>query len=102
GKPIDVTAVRSGDRAVLTVVDRGIGIEPSMLSKVFDPFQRVVDSRHYGGLGLGLHIAKTIIDGLGGTIAVDSRLGSGTTLHVPLPMSRSAHNGPAVDPGGRR
>jgi PAS domain S-box-containing protein len=100
GKPIDISAVRSGDRAVLKVVDHGIGIEPTMLGKIFDPFQRVVEARHYGGLGLGLHIAKTIIDGLGGTIAVDSRLGAGTTFAVELPVSRSVADGKPVDPGG--
>ena len=100
GKPIDISAVRSGDRAILKVVDQGIGIEPTMLGKIFDPFQRVVDARNYGGLGLGLHIAKTIIDGLAGTITVDSRLGAGSTFTVELPVSRSVADGKPVDPGG--
>ena len=100
GKPIDISAVRSGDRAILNVVDHGIGIEPTMLGKIFDPFQRVVDARNYGGLGLGLHIAKTIIDGLAGTITVDSRLGAGSTFTVELPVSRSVADGKPVDPGG--
>lgn len=100
GKPIDISAVRSGDRAILKVVDHGIGIEPTMLGKIFDPFQRVVDARNYGGLGLGLHIAKTIIDGLAGTITVDSRLGAGSTFTVELPVSRSVGDGKPVDPGG--
>jgi signal transduction histidine kinase len=100
GKPIDITAVRSGGRATVTVVDRGIGIEPTMLRKIFDPFQRIVEARHYGGLGLGLHIAKTIVDGLGGTITVDSRLGAGAAFTVELPVSRSAPDGKTVDPGG--
>jgi signal transduction histidine kinase/PAS domain-containing protein len=100
GKPIDISAVRSGDRAILKVVDHGIGIEPTMLGKIFDPFQRVVDARNYGGLGLGLHIAKTIIDGLAGTITVDSRLGAGSTFTVELPVSRSVADGKPVDPGG--
>ena len=100
GKPIDISAVRSGDRAILKVVDHGIGIEPTMLGKIFDPFQRVVDARNYGGLGLGLHIAKTIIDGLAGTITVDSRLGAGSTFTVELPVSRSVADGKPVDLGG--
>lgn len=100
GKPIDVLAVRSGDRVIVSVVDRGIGIEPTKLARIFDPFQRVVQARHYGGLGLGLHIAKTIVAGLGGTISVDSRPGAGATFTVELPVSRSAHHGASVDSGG--
>jgi signal transduction histidine kinase/PAS domain-containing protein len=98
GKPIDISALRAGDRVRLSIVDRGIGIEPTMLGKIFDPFQRIVEARHYGGLGLGLHIAKTIVDGLGGTITVDSRLGAGATFTAELPVSRSASDGNAVDP----
>jgi signal transduction histidine kinase len=73
----------------MTVVDHGIGIEPAMLAKVFDPYQRAVAARNYGGLGLGLHIAKTIVEGMGGTIAVDSHPGRGSTFTVELPVSRS-------------
>lgn len=88
GKPVDVSAARSGERVSIRVVDRGIGIEPSMLSRIFDPYQRAVAARHYGGLGLGLHISKTIVEGLGGTIAVESRPGEGSGFTVDLPVSR--------------
>ena len=71
-----------------------------MLSKIFDPFQRMVEARHYGGLGLGLHIAKTIVEGLGGSITADSRPGAGATMIVDLPVSRSAADGEPVDSGG--
>jgi signal transduction histidine kinase/PAS domain-containing protein len=87
GKPIDVAAVRVADLVMLKVIDRGIGIDPAMLSQVFDPFQRVAEVRHYGGLGLGLHIARTIVNGMGGTISVDSRPGDGATFTVALPVS---------------
>ena len=73
---------------VLKVSDGGIGIEPSMRSKIFDAFQRASEAQRYGGLGLGLHIAKTIVNGLGGTIAVDSSPGTGSTFTVDLPASR--------------
>jgi signal transduction histidine kinase len=89
-KPIEITAVRSGEEVILKVTDHGIGIDPTMIDKIFDPFQRVVEARHYGGLGLGLHIARTIVDGFGGTINVDSRLGSGATFTVQLPVARRA------------
>jgi signal transduction histidine kinase len=88
GQPIDVTAAESAGRVTLTFVDHGIGIEPSMLTRIFDPFQRAVAVRNYGGFGLGLHITKTIVEGLGGTVAVESRLGEGSTFTVELPVSR--------------
>jgi signal transduction histidine kinase len=90
GKPIEIGAVRTEDRVTITVTDHGIGIEPEMLAKVFDPYQRAVAARNYGGLGLGLHIAKTIVEGMGGTIAVDSQPGHGSTFTVELPVSRSS------------
>jgi signal transduction histidine kinase/PAS domain-containing protein len=100
GKPIQITAERSGDDAILRVADHGMGIETGKLARIFNPFERVVEARHYGGLGLGLHIAKTIVDGLGGTITVDSYPGAGATFTVKLPMSGSAAD-ERTDPGGR-
>jgi signal transduction histidine kinase/PAS domain-containing protein len=99
GQPIDITVVGGPGEVTLTVTDHGIGIEPDMLTRIFDPFHRAVAARHYGGLGLGLHIAKTIVDGLGGTIAVDSQPGQGTTFVVTLPISRSVPDAAALDLG---
>jgi len=100
GKPIQIAALESNSHAVLEVVDNGIGIEPSMRTKIFDAFQRAASAQQYGGLGLGLHIAKTIVNGLGGTITVDSSPGAGATFTVDLPVSRSADNAQATDSGG--
>ena len=100
GKPVEISAERAGDHAVLRVADHGIGIQPAMLDRIFDPFQRVVDSRNYGGLGIGLYIVKTIINGLGGSIAVTSSPGAGSTFTVELPVSRIAPDG-IVNPGRR-
>jgi PAS domain S-box-containing protein len=91
GKPIRIAAERSDDHVAVSFVDQGIGIDPAMTTRIFDPFQRAVAARHYGGLGLGLHISKTIVEGLGGTITVDSRPGEGSRFTVDLPVSRSAH-----------
>jgi signal transduction histidine kinase len=102
GKPIDVTAERVNGRAKISVVDRGIGIEPKMLNRVFEPFERAPGVRQYGGLGLGLHIAKTIVDGLGGTLTVESRPSAGATFTVDLPASRSAQHGKTSNSRGRR
>ena len=55
-------------RAAITIVDRGVGIDARDLSRVFDPYF----TTKRGGTGLGLPIAKNIVEGLGGTITVSS------------------------------
>jgi PAS domain S-box-containing protein len=100
GKPIEITASEIDGHVVLKVSDHGMGIDPSMRSKIFDAFQRASDAKRYGGLGLGLHIAKTIVNGFGGTIAVDGSPGAGSTFTVDLPVSRSANHAQPTHPGG--
>jgi PAS domain S-box-containing protein len=86
GKPIQiVTRSRSG-RAVLTVTDHGIGIEAAVMPRLFKPFERGVSARHYGGLGLGLHIVKMIADAMCGSVSVESTLETGTVFTVELPI----------------
>lgn len=71
-----------------TVSDTGIGIDDESLRCLFDPFYRSSDviSQHIEGSGLGLAIVKNIVDYKGGTIAVDSKQGEGTTFTVTLPL----------------
>jgi signal transduction histidine kinase len=85
GKPIEIELRSTTQRAVLTITDHGIGIPGDRLSAVFKPFERAVPARHYGGLGLGLHIVRSIIAGLGGTIDVHSQVGEGTSFVIELP-----------------
>jgi signal transduction histidine kinase/CheY-like chemotaxis protein len=61
-------------RVRVEVVDRGIGIDPEMLQRIFDPFQRGehAHTRRYGGMGLGLSIAKGLVEAHGGSIAARS------------------------------
>ena len=68
-------------RVVISVADRGAGISPEDLPHVFDPYYTTRRS----GTGLGLPIAKNIVEGLGGTIAVTSRQTEGTTVRIELP-----------------
>jgi PAS domain S-box-containing protein len=85
-KPIDVTLECESDRAVVTIRDRGLGIAPHDHERIFGRFERAASSRHYGGIGLGLWIVKQIIDALGGTVAVESNPGTGSTFTVELPL----------------
>lgn len=86
GKPIEVIVDRRDGRAVLIVRDHGIGIAPEMHERIFEPFERASSVRHYGGLGLGLYIVRTIVDGLGGTIRLVSKPNEGATFTVELPL----------------
>jgi signal transduction histidine kinase len=77
--------VREHERlTTLDVKDHGIGIEPEMLDRIFKPFERGVSVRHYGGLGLGLFIVRTIVEGLGGVVRVESKPQGGSTFTVEL------------------
>jgi two-component system sensor histidine kinase VicK len=79
---------RAGElEIVLRVADHGIGIRPEELARVFGLFYRSPDrlARDVGGMGLGLHISKEIVDRLHGRIWADSDAGKGTTFHVALP-----------------
>ena len=82
------TGVRDG-RATLTVADDGRGIAAEDLPRIFDRFHRAdaSRSRHTGGAGLGLAIVKQAVEAHGGTIAVASELGRGTTFTVTLPAA---------------
>jgi signal transduction histidine kinase len=98
GKPIAIRIDRIGDAARLTVADHGIGIDPARLPYVFDRFERAVPSSSYGGLGLGLYIARSIVVNHGGAITVESEPGAGTTFTVTLPCEPPARPPPAADP----
>jgi len=80
----------SGDRVVFEVTDTGRGIDAAELPLLFLPFQQTESGRAAAeGTGLGLAITKRIIELMGGTIAIESRLGEGSTFRFDIPMERS-------------
>jgi signal transduction histidine kinase len=85
GKPIFVSVSADVKSAVLTVADQGIGIAPQDLSRIFHQFERVLGHRTFGGLGMGLYIARQIAQAHGGRIEVDSAQGKGSKFRVVLP-----------------
>lgn len=82
--PIRLVAGQVAGDLVISVIDRGPGIPPTELPKIFDRFQRA--GRRGQGTGLGLSIARTIVEGHGGRIEAQSAVGSGTTMTIHLPQ----------------
>lgn len=99
GGQVRVSVEARGAIAMLTVTDTGIGVSKEELARIFDRMYRAPGAveRHVEGAGLGLSIAKTIVEAHSGTIGVDSALGKGTTVRVALPLSdlRVGVGGPA-------
>jgi predicted ATPase/signal transduction histidine kinase len=86
GKPIDIQLERAGAQARIVVSDHGIGISADRLPHIFDRFERATSVRHYGGLGLGLFIARQIVEAHHGSISVQSQPGVGSTFTIDLPL----------------
>ncbi|MHC5537066.1 hybrid sensor histidine kinase/response regulator [Singulisphaera rosea] len=91
GGRIELSARRDGDDCVIQLKDTGIGIEASMLPKVFDMFVQVEDRsvRAQGGLGIGLSLVKTLVEKHGGSVAVKSDgPGCGSEFIIRLPVAK--------------
>jgi signal transduction histidine kinase len=87
GGPIQVSVARQNGDARLVVQDSGIGIEPDKLPIIFERFERAPSASGYGGLGLGLYIARELVQAHGGRIDVESAPGRGTCFTVRLPLA---------------
>jgi len=87
GKPIDLCVRRVGDRARITVTDQGPGIAVEQQARLFERFARLASSRHYGGFGLGLWIAREIVRAHDGSIRIESQPGDGASFIVELPLA---------------
>jgi len=88
GTDIDVRVMVEDGSVLTSVTDLGIGIPRDEIPQLFERFHRArnVSSRYYGGLGLGLYIARAIIDAHDGAIMVESEEGKGSTFTIRLPL----------------
>ncbi len=99
---VTIGAAATAGGVEFTVSDTGIGIPREFLPVIFEPFRQADGSatRRYGGVGLGLYMVHRLVDLLGGTIAVDSEVGRGSSFHVWVPRTRgSGQPVPATAPG---
>jgi signal transduction histidine kinase len=87
GATVRVVVSRHGDALRVAVVDRGPGIDPALHDRVFEKFAQInaPGVPRVEGTGLGLNIARAIVQRLGGTIGVASKPGAGSTFHFDLP-----------------
>jgi signal transduction histidine kinase len=86
GRPITVRVSAGDGTARVSVQDEGIGISEEDRARIFERFERAVPGRNYGGLGLGLWIARQVVEAHGGRITVDSLPDRGSTFVVELPI----------------
>lgn len=94
---ISVTISRTGADVVMAVSDTGIGIDPAIAERLFDPFVQAERStrRRFGGTGLGLSIVRRLAEAMGGRVSVASQPGEGSTFTVTVPLPAIA---PAAAP----
>lgn len=85
-KPIAVTIFKTDKYAMVQIKDNGLGIAPEDQGRIFQRFERAIESNSISGLGLGLFICNEIILRHGGNIKVESTLGEGSTFTIRLPF----------------
>ena len=89
GKPVRVTLAEVGEMAHVEVSDQGPGIAPELAGKIFERFGRIGPIAQSGGLGLGLYLARKIVEAHGGSIRFESKPERGCTFIFELPLQDS-------------
>lgn len=84
--PIEIAARQMAGEIELSICDSGPGIASESIAKIFDPFQRGRAESDVPGIGLGLSIAKTIVEAHGGSITAQNRFGGGSCFRIRLPV----------------
>jgi two-component system sensor histidine kinase KdpD len=86
--PVEIDAEYKNDRLIISVSDRGPGLDPESLERVFEKFYRG-DGRKPGGLGLGLSISRGFVEAHGGSLTAENRDGGGArfTMSLPVPVT---------------
>ncbi len=90
GSLVSIDACVEGDAAVLVVSDQGPGIDEKDQRRIFEPLERAAAAQRSGGLGLGLYVSRQAVQGMGGSISVNSSPGSGACFTVRLPLAGAA------------
>ncbi|HET9100318.1 MAG TPA: DUF4118 domain-containing protein [Acidobacteriaceae bacterium] len=97
GNPIFISAEETKDALVMSVADRGVGIGMLEKSFIFDKFYRGTGQRYrVHGTGMGLAIAKAIVEAHGGTISVTSQVGHGSVFSFEIPLQPRASGAPDI------
>jgi signal transduction histidine kinase len=89
GETVTLTAERRTDAVVFTVTDRGPGIPPDAKDKVFEWFETDSMGSQHRGTGLGLSLVRSFVELHGGSVAIDSALGRGTTVTCVFPVAQA-------------
>lgn len=101
---IHVKAELTSDKLLIKVTDFGVGIAPTELNKIFDPFYRVKETADtFSGLGIGLYLSAQVVQRHNGRMTVSSTKDSGTTftVHIPVTIPHKTYEKAYTRPGGR-
>jgi signal transduction histidine kinase len=85
GRPIEISVEPTPGGGRVAVVDHGLGIPIEAQRRIFERFERAVPVKHFGGFGLGLWLARQVVEAHGGSITVESEPGEGSKFALEIP-----------------